>query len=78
MEDEMPILDAMVPHMEKFYAVDEDSINIDDEGVTSIEATTTSAPTLHKRDYKGINIGVDDDDMILMTLSNVPLRWDSK
>jgi hypothetical protein len=59
MEYETPILEAMVPHMD-----DKDAITKNDEDVTYMEATTTSTPTSPERDYKGNNIGVDDDAII--------------
>jgi hypothetical protein len=59
MEDDTHILDAMVRHMEKMYI-------INDEEVAYMEATATSTPTTHERDYKGMDIGVDDDAMILL------------
>jgi hypothetical protein len=48
MEDETPILNVMLPHMD-----DEDYIPMDDEDVAYMEATTTSTPTSHERYYEG-------------------------
>jgi hypothetical protein len=57
MDDEMSILNAMVPQLEKMCIMDDDE-------VAYMEAITTSIPTSHERDYKGMDIGVDDDAMI--------------
>jgi hypothetical protein len=69
MDDETPILDMMVPQMEKMYMVYEDDVTPwihHDEDVDHMEATTTTTtPTSHERDYKGNNMGVDDDVIVV-------------
>ena len=53
----------MVPHMEKMYMVDEDDATPclhHEEEVGHMEATTTTTPTSHERENKGIDIGVCD------------------
>jgi hypothetical protein len=77
MDDDMPIL-------EKMYMVhihdDTTPCLQDDEDVMYMEATTTSTPTSHERDYKGMHIGVDDDAMIplvdMMTCDNLHVMDD--
>ena len=41
-----------------------------DEEVGHMEATTTTTPTSHEKDYKGMNTGVDDESVPLVDLHN--------
>jgi hypothetical protein len=61
-------MDDATPILEKMYMVythvDSTPCFQDDEDVAYMEATTTSTPTSHEREYKGMHIGVVDDAMI--------------